>query len=110
MSGDITPEFLAAVSKETGVPEWLLTAGGVNTTEGIWSRARDAVDWKAATAPAAPRTAAVSPSSHPTRVSMQQLVPGDDWLGAWRAGRLTPRGAPQPPPRRNNGHNQQNEP
>lgn len=48
-----------------------------------------------------PPTAAVPASSPPpTRIAAQQLVEGDDWLGAWRAGRLTPMGAPAPPPRR----------
>jgi hypothetical protein len=109
----VTPEFIRAVSEETGVPEWLLTAGGNNTMEGVWSRASDAVEWKYATAPAEPRppTAAVSASSPPpTRIPLQQSVPGDDWLGAWRAGRLTPMGAPAPPPRRNNGHTRTNKP
>jgi hypothetical protein len=100
---DVTPEFVRAVSEETGVPGWLLTQGGNNTMEGIWSRASDAVEWKTKTAPAAPQppTAAVPATTPPpTRITSQQLVEGDDWLGAWRAGRLTPMGAPQPPPRR----------
>jgi len=96
---DITPEFVRAVSEETGVPEWLLTQGGVDTTEGIWARARQAVDWKASTAPPPP-TAAVSASLPPaTRVTPQQLVEGDDWLRAWRTGKLAPVGIPAPPQR-----------
>jgi hypothetical protein len=58
-----------------------------------------------------PPTAAVPASSPPPmRITAQQLVEGDDWLGAWRAGRLTLMGAPQPPPRRRNGHTRHNQP
>jgi hypothetical protein len=106
--GDVTPEFIAAVSAHTGVPEWFLTG---DTVDAVWDGAQRLVDWKASTAAPQPPTAAVPASSPPpTRITAQQLVRGDDWMGAWRAGRLTPMGAPQPPPRRNNGHNRHNGP
>jgi hypothetical protein len=96
--GGVTPEFLAAVSEHTGVPKQFLSG---NTIPEVWASARQAVEWKEATAPPPP-TAAVSASSQPYRIPMQSLVPGnDDWMTAWRAGRLTPMGVPQPPPRRN---------
>jgi hypothetical protein len=98
---DVTPEFLAAVSEHTGVPVNFLTG---DTTAAVWDSAQTAVDWKASTAPEPqrPPTAAVSVSSPPACVpTPQSLVAGsDDWLTAWRAGRLGPAGLPQPPPRR----------
>jgi hypothetical protein len=104
VSSDITPEFIEAVSQETGVPEWLLTQGGNTTTEGVWARARQAVAWKRGTAPTPPRpqTAAVSPESPPTRVPTPQsaMAGNDDWRRAWRLGNLGPAGIPAPPPRR----------
>jgi hypothetical protein len=104
--GDVTPEFLAAVSAHTGVPEWLLTAGGVNTTEGIWSRASDAVEWAARTAPPAapkPPTAAVSASIPGKPITPQGCAPDGDYLAAWRSGKLSPAGIPAPPPRQSRG-------
>src|SRR5271169_5627859 len=99
--GGVTPEFMAAVSEHTRVPVQFLSG---NTIPEVWQSARNAVEWKeASAAPPQPTTAAVSPSSRPYRIPIQQLVPGDDWTGAWRQGRLTPLGVPQPPPRRNNG-------
>jgi hypothetical protein len=95
----VTPEFLAAVSAHTGVPEFMLSG---DTIAAVWDSAQAAVDWKEATAPQPP-TAAVSASSPQARPipMQQQLTTGDDWLRAWRMGRLTAMGAPQPPPRRN---------
>jgi hypothetical protein len=107
MSDGVSPEFIQAVAETTGVPASLLSG---STIREVWDSAQAAVDWKQATAPTQPPTAAVSPSSQPYRIPMQQLVPGDDWTGAWRQGRLTPLGVPQPPPRRNNGHNRHNGP
>jgi D-aminopeptidase len=107
---DVTPGLLAAVSAHTGVPVEFLSGDNIAA---VWDSARSAIDWKTSTAPQAPPqppTAAVSPSSQPYRIPMQQLVPGDDWTAAWRAGRLTPKGVPAPPPRRNNGHSRSNEP
>jgi hypothetical protein len=95
---DITPEFVRAVSDETGVPEWLLTQGGINTTEGIWSRARDAVNWKTGTAPPRPQTAAVS-ASVPYKPMTPQPLGEVSVMDAYRQGRLADRGAPAPPPR-----------
>ena len=105
----MTPEFLAAVSAHTGVPAEFLRG---DTIPAVWDSAQAAIDWKTSTTtPAAPPpTAAVSPSVPYSPIPMQQLVPGDDWTGAWRQGRLTPLGVPQPPPRRNNGHNRHNGP
>ncbi|WP_156771964.1 hypothetical protein [Mycobacterium sp. 1245805.9] len=98
--GEATVEFIAAVARETGVPEWLLTQGGNNTTEGIWERARQAVDWKYATAPQTPLpTAAVSVSLPYEPITPQRCVPDGDYLAAWRSGRLAPVGIPAPPPR-----------
>jgi hypothetical protein len=105
---DVTPEFLAAVSDHTGVPVEFLTG---DSTRAVWDSAQAAIDWKNATLPtganAPVTTAAVSPTSQPTRITPQQLVQGDDWMSAWRAGRLTPLGAPAPPPRRT-GESQRN--
>jgi hypothetical protein len=101
--GDVTSDFVRAVSEETGVPEWLLTQGGINTTEGIWSRARDAVNWKTGTAPPRPQTAAVSTSLPDGPITPQGCVPDGDYLAAWRTGRLAPVGIPAPPPRRSPG-------
>jgi hypothetical protein len=107
MADDITPEFIDAVSKYTDVPAFLLSG---DTAAAVWESAQRAVDWKTSTAPR-PATAAVSAASPPPRrIPVQQLVPGDDWLSAWRSGRLTPMGAPQPPPRRSNGHSRHNGP
>jgi hypothetical protein len=93
----VTPEFLAAVSAETGVPAGMLSG---ETAAEVWASAAAATRWKASTAPAAPVTAAVSPTTPlappPTP---QQLAEADDWLDAWRAGRLTPAGVPCPPER-----------
>lgn len=96
--GEATPEFVRAVSDETGVPAWVLTQGGVDTTEAVWDRARAAVDWATRTAPRPP-TAAVEASSPPTRITAQEATEGDDWLSAWRSGRLTAFGMPAPPDR-----------
>jgi len=35
--GDVTPEFIAAVSQHTGVPRCLLTC---DTTDAVWDRAQ----------------------------------------------------------------------
>ena len=95
--GDVTPEFLAAVSEHTGVPEFMLSG---DTIAAVWDSAQAAVDWKQATAPRPP-TAAVTATPPPARpIPRQQLVEGDVWLQAWRSGRLTRMGAPKPPPRR----------
>jgi hypothetical protein len=109
MSDDITPEFINAVSKFTDVPAFMLIG---DTAAAVWDSAQRAVDWKTSTAPAAPPTltGAVSASVPYGPIPMQQLVPGDDWTGAWRQGRLAPLGVPQPPPRRNSGHNRHNGP
>jgi hypothetical protein len=49
---------------------------------------------------AQPPTAAVDAASPPpTPITPQQLVEGDDWLTAWRTGRLAPFGLPAPPER-----------
>ncbi len=105
--GTVTPEFVAAVSAHTGVPQMFLTG---DTTAEVWDAAQRLADWKARTSPAAPPTAAVSASSPPpTRITAQQLVKGDQWTAAWRAGRLTPLGAQQPPPRRHQGNTRTNQ-
>jgi hypothetical protein len=94
---DVTPEIIQAVSEKTGVPAEFLSG---DTIGAVWDSAQRAVDWKQATAPRPP-TAAVSATLPPARpIPRQQLVEGDDWLQAWRSGRLTPMGAPKPPPRR----------
>jgi hypothetical protein len=93
---DVIPEFLAAVSAYTDVPAEFLCG---STASEVWDSAQRAVDWKQATAPRPP-TAAVSATPEPARpIPRQQLVEGDDWLQAWRSGRLTQMGAPKPPPR-----------
>jgi hypothetical protein len=94
---DVTSEFLAAVSVHTGVPMEFLRG---DTIPAVWDSAQAAIDWKTSTAPAAPPppTAAVSPSVPHGPIPMRQLVPGDDWTGAWRQGRFTPpEQRPQPP-------------
>jgi hypothetical protein len=105
MSDDITDEFLNLVSKFSEVPVEYLRG---DTAQAVWDSAQAAIDWKnaaQATGANAPVTSsAVNPNTH-TPIRSQQLVPGDDWMAAWRAGRLTPLGAPAPPPRRNgSGH------
>jgi hypothetical protein len=84
MSDAVTPEFLEAVSAYTDVPVEYLCG---DAARAVWDSAQRAVDWKQAIVPRPP-TAAVSPTSRPTTVPVQQLVPGDDWMRAWRAGRL----------------------
>jgi hypothetical protein len=107
MSG--TPELLAAVSAETGVPAQFLTG---DTAADVGANARTATEWKHAPAVAPVRqTAAVSPTVQPTPLpTPQQLAEANDWLDAWREGRLSPAGVPQPPLRRNTGHNRYNGP
>ena len=107
MGDGVTDDFRNAVSQFTDVPVEFLKG---DTAAAVWDSAQAAIDWKDAAPPPQPATAAVNPSMPSQPIPMQQLVPGDDWLSAWRAGRLTPMGAPQPPPRRNNGHSQSNEP
>jgi hypothetical protein len=100
---DVTPEFLAAVSQHTGVPEFLLSGDSIGA---VWDSARRAVDWKAATAPQAtpqsPSAAVPVPSAN--RIVQMRGEAPDDWMAAWRAGQLAGRGAPAPPPRRNGEH------
>jgi hypothetical protein len=96
----VTPEFVAAVSDWTGVPAPILSG---DSAAAIWESAKLAEQWRSNSAPEPPRppTAAVSPTSPPTRVpTPQSVVPVDDWLSAWRSGRLGPAGIRQPPPRR----------
>lgn len=97
MSG-VTPEFIQAVSRHTGVPLEFLFG---ETIPEVWESARAAVDWKVQTTapPAQPATSAVSVPSADRIVQMRRDAP-DDWMAAWRAGQLAGRGAPAPPPRR----------
>lgn len=84
MPGDLTPEFFAGVSKHTGVPIEFLSA---LTIDAVWECAKRAVEWQQAAPAPPPPTAAVAPSMQSRPIPMQQLVPGDDWTGAWRQGR-----------------------
>lgn len=91
----VTPEFLAAVSAHTGVPAEFLTG---DTAAGVWEAAQRAVDWREATAPPAPPTAAVS-ASIPYKPMTPQPLGEVSVMDAYRQGRLADRGAPAPPPR-----------
>jgi hypothetical protein len=106
--GDITPEFIQAVSAYTDVPAEFLTGA---TTSEIWDRAQSLTDWKYAT-PAVPPAAAVYVSSPPTYpVTPAQIVNGSgDYLAAWHSGRLAGAGVPAPPPRRDTGNTRHNGP
>lgn len=98
----VTPEFIEAVGRETGVPVEFLTG---DTTDDIWDAAERLARWKAGTAPAAskPPTAAVSASLPDRPITAQGCVPDGDYLAAWRSGRLAPAGMPAPPPRQSPG-------
>jgi hypothetical protein len=100
---DITPEFLAGVFEWTGVPVNMLSG---DTIPAVWDSAQRVVDWKQATTqPSAPSAATSAvPVPQVEQVSRQVMYPhqtADDWLTAWRSGRLGRLGAPAPPPRRN---------
>jgi hypothetical protein len=100
MSSDVTPEFLAAVSKFTDVPEFLLSGDSIAA---VWDSAQRAVDWRTSTAPSAPHPPATAAVEVPRddRIVTMYGEPPADWLAAWRSGQLAGRGAPAPPPRRN---------
>lgn len=99
--GDITAEFVAALSAETGVPVEFLCG---ETTLDMWESAQRLVDWKAKTTAPQPTpnlpTSAVSASSVPYEpITAQGCAPDGDYLAAWRAGKLAPAGVPAPPQR-----------
>lgn len=89
----ITPEFVRAVSAETGVPAEFLTG---DTTHEVWDSAQRLADWKASTA-SQPPTAAVAASAPDRPITPQGCAPDGDYLKAWREGRLAPVGMPAPP-------------
>lgn len=94
---DLPAEFVRAVSEQTGVPAEFLTG---DTAEHVWDSAERIARWKAETAPPPQTSAVVASSPPPTRITAQQMTEGNDWLTAWRTGRLAGAGAPAPPPRR----------
>ena len=99
-TSDLGPELFDAVSEYTNVPRFMLYGG---TAAVVWQSAREAVDWKQATAPPAPpATSADSASSQPSGpITPKQIVNGSgDWMDAYRSGRLAPAGIPAPPLRR----------
>jgi hypothetical protein len=89
-----TPAFIKAVHELSTVPVEFLTG---DTIDAVWDSAQRFVDWAASAQPAPQPTSAVPvpPLSRP--VDMRGEAP-DDWMVAWRSGRLG--GIPAPPPRR----------
>jgi hypothetical protein len=94
--GDITPEFIAAVSQHTGVPAEFLNG---STAAEVWNAAERLTRWKAGSA-APPPTAAVPASIPNEPITVAGCVPDGNYLAAWRSGTLAPSAIPAPPPRR----------
>ncbi|OBJ81987.1 hypothetical protein [Mycobacterium asiaticum] len=93
--GDVTDEFVAAVSRETGIPAEFLSG---ESTSAVWDTVHRLVEWKRATAPQ-PTTAAVSATPPPPRPITPLPPDGVSVMDAYRQNRLADRGAPAPPPR-----------